>query len=137
VEPNASPARHHVRSVRLRAFAAKKPDDANDNESNAEPEASAPKRARRPVARPGTSVIGWSSESEDEPSPKRPRKSRKVHKRRRFTEEEMEAIRAGVRRFGEGKWTYIRINSGGVLLSRTNVNIKDCYRNMVKRGEGV
>lgn len=133
VELEASPTKEHRRSARP-LNAAKKPDN---NEINKEQETSPPKRARKPVAEPGTSVIGWSSESEDEPSPKRRHKTRKLQKRRRFTEEEMEAIRSGVRRFGEGKWTYIRINSGGVLLSRTNVNIKDCYRNMVKRGEGV
>lgn len=132
------------------AAAAKKSDD-DDDESITEPEtrsSSSPKRARKPVAKPGTSVVGWSSESDDEPClPKKrprkrkseapPRRSQKLKKKRKFTEEEMEAIRAGVRRFKKGDWTTIRINSGGVLMHRTNVNIKDCYRNMEKRGEGV
>jgi hypothetical protein len=122
------------------------PDDVG---SFSEPETkSPPKRARKPVAEPGTSVVGWSSESEEEPFPpkKHPQKRKsqaqplrfkKPKKRRKFTEVEMDAICAGVRRFGKGEWNTIRINSGGVLLSRTTVNIKDCYRNMEKRGEGV
>jgi hypothetical protein len=63
--------------------------------------------------------------------------SNKQRKKRKFTEREMEAIHAGVRRFGKGEWNTICITSGGHLMSRTNVNIKDCYRNMEKRGEGV
>jgi hypothetical protein len=127
------------------AAAAKKSND----ESITEPETSnRPKRTRRPVAKPGTSVVGWSSESEEEFFPTKklqrnrksetlPRRFKKPKRRCKFTEEEMEAIREGVRRFGKGNWTTIRINSGGVLLSRTNVNIKDCYRTMEKRGEGL
>jgi hypothetical protein len=147
VESKESPAKKPPAA----GAAKKSDDDDDDDESITEPEtrsSSSPKRARKPVAKPGTSVVGWSSESDDEPClpKKRPRKrkseapsrrSQKLKKKRNFTEEEMEAIRAGVRRFGKGDWTTIRINSGGVLMNRTNVNIKDCYRNMEKRGEGV
>ena len=94
-------------------------------------------------------VIEWSDDSDDEvPSPpKRSRRSsfggrqsggkpsKKQKKRRPFTDEEKEAIRVGVREFGKGNWALIRLNSDGVLMSRTSVNIKDAYRTMENRGE--
>jgi hypothetical protein len=59
----------------------------------------------------------------------------KAQKRQPFSDEEKEAIRTGVQRFGVRQWAMIWLNSRGVLMSCTNVNIKDCHRNMVKCGE--
>lgn len=105
--------------------------------------------ARRFAKKP--TVIEWSDSGDDDdevPSPsKRSRRSsfggrqsggkpgKKQKKRRPFTDEEKEAIRAGVREFGKGKWAEIRLNSDGILMSRTTVNIKDAYRTMENRGE--
>lgn len=52
-----------------------------------------------------------------------------------YTEEEMEAIRHGVRTFGVGNWKLIKQANPTVLHKRTVVNIKDKHRTMVKRGE--
>jgi len=145
------------RPPRKKAAVAHKPPAESETESETSPP---PKKkaslARRP--RPAAAhhpprnptVIEWSESEDDEvPPPTRvsigrrrsgemPRgikKPKAPKKRRPFTDEEKEAIRAGVYRFGVGNWKWIRINSDRVLLSRTNVNIKDCYRNMKNRGE--
>jgi hypothetical protein len=55
-------------------------------------------------------------------------------RRRPFTDEEVQAIVDGVKKYGVGKWAIIRSNSGGALLSRDTVQIKDKYRNMVSAG---
>lgn len=56
-------------------------------------------------------------------------------KRRRFTEDEKTAIRQGVRNHGFGKWAAIKAEFSVVLRNRTSVNIKDCYRTMMKHNE--
>lgn len=125
-EPESTPPR------KMAAVARKPP--ANDN-SDTDSEPSPPKRkkaARRASKKP--TVIEWSDSEDDEvpTMPKRPAhssvdlttKPKAPRKRRRFSDEEKEAIRAGVHRYGAGQWALIRQNSNGVLLSRTNVNIK-------------
>jgi Myb-like DNA-binding domain len=52
-----------------------------------------------------------------------------------FTDEEVQAIREGVARFGVGEWQKIKVNSNGRLLARSAVQIKDKYRNMVRTGQ--
>jgi len=55
-----------------------------------------------------------------------------IRKRRKmFTEEEKNAIMMGVKKFGKS-WGKIKKEYKITLESRTNVNIKDCYRNMMK-----
>lgn len=54
-------------------------------------------------------------------------------KRRRFTEEEKEAIRTGVEQIGVGKWAEIKKRFRSELRQRTSVQIKDCFRTMMKR----
>jgi hypothetical protein len=152
-EPESSLPRKPAPAVARRPPPA---DDDSDSEPGP-PRKPAPAVARRPpraarLSKGKATVIEWSSESEGDVAPpaKRARSSsagrrslsdmprgvKKPKKRRPFTDEEKEAIRAGVQRFGEGRWALIRLNSDGILLSRTNVNIKDCYRNMLKRNEG-
>lgn len=54
-------------------------------------------------------------------------------KRRAFTLEEKNAVISGVERHGVGKWKEILASSDGALDSRTNVDIKDCFRNMEQK----
>lgn len=61
-----------------------------------------------------------------------------VTKRRRFTEEEKHAIKAGLGKFGwddPKKWVKIKEEYGELLRNRTGVQLKDCWRTMVKKGE--
>ena len=121
----------------------------DDDDSSSESESSRPQKrqavatrlaiARRPLADqqeyldssddempfPAKRSRSSSFQRRRQPSGK-PRKKQKS--RRPFTNEEKEAIRAGVDEFGKGNWALIRECSNGVLLSRTNVNIKDAYR---------
>lgn len=52
-----------------------------------------------------------------------------------FTEDEVQAIREGVAEFGVGEWQTIKANSNGRLLTRSAVQIKDKYRNLVRTGQ--
>lgn len=64
------------------------------------------------------------------------RKRKVVHGRRRlFTDEEKQAIRDGINIYGVGKWADIKAHFAIVLRHRTSVQIKDCFRTMVKKGE--
>lgn len=54
--------------------------------------------------------------------------------RKRFTDEEKEAIIRGVRDHGIGKWNDIKADYARILRDRTNVQIKDCYRTMKNNG---
>jgi len=56
-------------------------------------------------------------------------------KRKRFTNEEKEAVKKGVEQYGPGDWKSIKQHYYGILHHRTPVQIKDCYRTMVKRGD--
>lgn len=56
-------------------------------------------------------------------------------KRKKFTDEEKSAIKLGVERFGFGKWAKIKEYYSDELRDRTSVNIKDCYRTMMKKNE--
>eukprot|EP00978_Attheya_sp_CCMP212_P009833 scaffold23434_cov53-Attheya_sp.AAC.3 len=56
-------------------------------------------------------------------------------KRNRFTEIEKHAIKKGLELYGVGRWVDIKDYMSEELSTRTTVNIKDCYRTMVKRGE--
>eukprot|EP00112_Aurelia_sp_Birch-Aquarium-sp1_P010093 Seg2173.4 transcript_id=Seg2173.4/GoldUCD/mRNA.D3Y31 product="Telomeric repeat-binding factor 2" protein_id=Seg2173.4/GoldUCD/D3Y31 len=53
--------------------------------------------------------------------------------RRKFTKDEEEYIRQGVRRFGVGHWKEILARYP--FQNRTSVNLKDKWRNMVKNGQ--
>jgi len=55
----------------------------------------------------------------------------KSNRRREFTEREKEVILEGVDRFGS-KWGKIKVEYSDILSSRTAMNIKDCYRILVK-----
>ena len=56
-------------------------------------------------------------------------------RRKRFTNEEKEAVKKGVEQYGPGDWKSIKNHYLGILHHRTPVQIKDCFRTMVKRGE--
>lgn len=51
-----------------------------------------------------------------------------------WTEDETNAVREGYAKFGK-KWAMIKHNSQHRLIRRTNVQIKDKFRTMLKRGE--
>jgi hypothetical protein len=52
----------------------------------------------------------------------------------KFTEEEDEALKEGIKLFGVGKWAKIKYKFPEVLRNRTSVMIKDRYRNLLKQG---
>lgn len=56
-------------------------------------------------------------------------------KRKRWTDEEKEAVRQGIAEHGVGRWALIKSDWAMELRDRTSVQIKDCYRTMLKRGE--
>lgn len=56
-------------------------------------------------------------------------------KRKRFTEEEDQAILTGVERFGAGRWTEIKSEFPMELRDRNTVQIKDRYRTLTKSAE--
>ncbi len=56
-------------------------------------------------------------------------------KRKRWTDEEKDIVRKGIRRHGVGHWAMIKSDWPMELRDRTSVQIKDCYRTMLKRGE--
>lgn len=59
----------------------------------------------------------------------------KRRKKNPFTQDEKQAILEGVQKFGQS-WSRIRKKYEKVLSSRTAVNIKDCYRNMMNANDG-
>ena len=56
-----------------------------------------------------------------------------TQKRKPFTDEEMNAIKMGVKEFGIGHWSKIKDTFKEILQHRTNVNLKDKYRTICKR----
>ena len=60
-----------------------------------------------------------------------------VHGRggRGWTAEEVNALRAGVCRHGEGNWAAIRNDAYLGLSSRSGVNLKDKWRNLTRGGQ--
>jgi len=59
----------------------------------------------------------------------------KVLKRRRWTDEEKTAVKLGARKHGVGKWKLVKDDYPEILRNRTAVQIKDCWRTMVKHNE--
>jgi Myb-like DNA-binding domain len=59
----------------------------------------------------------------------------KVLRRIKWTDEEKNAVREGVRTLGVGKWMDVKKKYPFVLKNRTSVQIKDCYRTMSKNKE--
>lgn len=59
----------------------------------------------------------------------------KKRKRVRWTVEEKNAVRRGVSKFGEGNWKNVKLEYPVILANRSNVQIKDCWRVMVKKGD--
>jgi len=57
-------------------------------------------------------------------------------KRAKFTEVEDRAIREGVKRFGSGSWTEIKVNYAMELKNRGTVQIKDRWRTLNKDKDG-
>jgi hypothetical protein len=53
----------------------------------------------------------------------------------RFSEDEVAALREGIEKYGIGKWQKIIDNCNGRLESRSGVQVKDKYRNMIKSGQ--
>ena len=63
--------------------------------------------------------------------------TRSPKKRIPYSEAEKLAIREGVRKHGFGNWSKIKSDPeyAIILMRRTNVNIKDCYRTLKEKGE--
>jgi hypothetical protein len=59
----------------------------------------------------------------------------RVMNRRRWTSEERDAVKAGVEKYGLGKWIKVKKEYAATLRNRTAVQLKDCYRTMMKHGE--
>jgi hypothetical protein len=55
--------------------------------------------------------------------------------RRRFTDDESNAIKEGVAIYGKGKWCEIKELAGDRLFHRNTIQIKDRYRSLIKLGE--
>lgn len=55
-------------------------------------------------------------------------------KKRFFSEEEKRTLAAGVKEYGEGRWTQILDSHPDIFVQRTNVNLKDLYRTMKRNG---
>lgn len=58
-----------------------------------------------------------------------------VVKRRRWTEEEKNAVKQGVEMHGVGNWVKIKDEYAEILRNRTSVQIKDVWRTMSKNSE--
>ena len=58
----------------------------------------------------------------------------KVTRRTPWTEEEKTCVRQGVQQYGLGNWLAIKEEYSDILRNRTNVQIKDCWRTLVKNG---
>ncbi len=59
---------------------------------------------------------------------------RQLSKKKQFwSDEECQLLKKAVKRFGPGKWSEMRLAYD--FNGRTNVNLKDKWRNMVKNGE--
>lgn len=107
----------------------------NKNGSNYDSEIDEEKEIQRSELRgerlhfdsPSDSVLGKDT-CESEPTTIR-------RKRRRYSEEEKAAIMQGVQKYGEGKWAIIKDDPqfSAILSSRTSVNIKDCYRTIIRQ----
>lgn len=59
----------------------------------------------------------------------------KKPKRVQWSEDEMDYVRDGVRRFGVGDWAQIRDYYPFAEAHNSSVSIKDKYRNMLKNGQ--
>lgn len=59
----------------------------------------------------------------------------RVVKRIKWTDREVQALRAGVIKYGVGNWVRIKNDYEMILRNRTSVMLKDKYRNMVRKGE--
>eukprot|EP00727_Mastigamoeba_balamuthi_P014162 m51a1_g9369 putative telomeric repeat binding (531) ;mRNA; r:188906-190682 len=79
-----------------------------------------------PVA-PGADAIASDIDEED----MSPSKRADARRRRQWTEEEEAELRRAVMRHGEGSWATIR--ASGKFSGRTNIDLKDKWRNMVRR----
>jgi len=52
--------------------------------------------------------------------------------KRKWSEEEVETLKREVQKFGKGHWKIILLNNKEVLQGRTEVDIKDKWRNLEK-----
>lgn len=59
----------------------------------------------------------------------------KVTRRRKWTEEEKNAVKTGVKKYGPGKWAVIKDEYPDILRNRTGVQIKDVWRTMQNNRE--
>jgi len=80
--------------------------------------------------------LNWSDESSvDDENFDSPSRNRKLQRRKKFTQEEVQAIKEGVEKYGVGKWKAIKDNSGGRLDNRSTVQIKDKYRTLLRTNQ--
>ena len=60
-------------------------------------------------------------------------KKRKGRKRLKYTKEEDDAIKRGIETIGPGRWADIKVRYENELRRRSNVQIKDRWREIAKR----
>lgn len=75
----------------------------------------------------------YRSDSDDDTLAEHP-PQKKRRKRIPYSEEEKTALLDGVKKFGKGKWTEILDDNADLFAvnKRTNINLKDLYRNLTK-----
>jgi len=56
-------------------------------------------------------------------------------KKKKFSDKEKAAIKTGVDMFGKGSWKKIKEHYDVVLVSRSTIQIKDCYRTMKRKSD--
>lgn len=134
--PNTShehlPSKRVKLGSRLSAKTREAPSDVNKMQGKNVGETDAPSQENWPVNR-------------DKPGSPRPRKlqapisvqdleSLKGKPKKRWNSVEEDTLRNGVYKFGEGNWKQILMAYGDVFEGRTNVDLKDKWRNMIRSG---
>eukprot|EP00592_Proboscia_alata_P005362 CAMPEP_0194371042 /NCGR_PEP_ID=MMETSP0174-20130528/19397_1 /TAXON_ID=216777 /ORGANISM="Proboscia alata, Strain PI-D3" /LENGTH=236 /DNA_ID=CAMNT_0039148857 /DNA_START=40 /DNA_END=747 /DNA_ORIENTATION=+ len=112
-------------------------EEYSDASLAAKPKINSTKRSRLLDPKQSARSLSFTDSDDENVSPSSPCvKIRRIQKkRRRFTNVEKNAIIKGVEKFGKGQWAKIKNEYKAILVDRTGVNIKDCYRTMLGNDE--
>jgi hypothetical protein len=102
---------------------------ASSHHGGVQPDAAAASRIQEEARQQAAKALRDAQAGRMRPAEKQPRK------RRPWGAEEVANLRRGVERHGEGRWETIRL--AFPFDGRTNVDLKDKWRNLVLSGEGV